>query len=129
MRAGSNKPARAFVQSDVMKTIPTLLLGTLFAFAVLPAQANPYDRGYRDHDRYDHGDRGYRGHDRRDHGPSRRDRVRAQWRLRQLGFYFGPVDGDIGYGTRRAIMRFQRHRGLPVTGWLDWRTLRALRVY
>ena len=113
-----------------MKTIPTLLLGTLFAFAALPAQADPYDHEYRDRGRYDSG---YRDHDRgyghRDQGPSRRDRVRAQWRLRQLGYYYGPADGDIGYGTRRAIMRFQRHRGLPVTGWLDWRPLRALRVY
>jgi len=112
-----------------MKTIPTLLLGTLFAFAALPAQADPYDHGYRGgSDRYDHRDydRGY-GH--RDYGPSHRVKVRAQWRLRQLGYYYGPADGDIGYGTRRAIARFQRHRGLPVTGWLDMRTLRALRVY
>jgi hypothetical protein len=125
-----NNSTPDFVQLGVMKTIPTLLLGTLAVLVAPLAQANPYDHDYRDRGHYD---RGYRDHDRgyghRDRGPSRRDRVRAQWRLRQLGYYYGPADGDIGYGTRRAIMRFQRHRGLPVTGWLDWRTLRALRVY
>ena len=114
-----------------MKTITTLLAGTFLVLAAVPANAQYYDRryyndGYQDR-RYDDRDRYY---DRRsDYGPGHRTKVRAQLRLRQLGYYYGPIDGDIGYGTRRAIARFQRHYGLPVTGWLDARTLRALRIY
>lgn len=111
-----------------MKTITTLLAGTFLALAAVPANAQYSDRRYDD--RYQ--DRRYddRSYDRRpDYGPSHRTKVRAQLRLRQLGFYRGPIDGDIGYGTRRAIARFQRHYGLPATGWLDSRTLRALRIY
>lgn len=54
--------------------------------------------------------------------------ARAQLRLRELGFYRGPVDGDFGPGSRRALVRFQQRRGLAVTGWLDVRTQRALRL-
>ena len=60
--------------------------------------------------------------------PRERKEVQAQIRLRQLGYYHGPIDGDIGPYTSRAISRFQYDRGLPVTGWLDVRTLRALGV-
>ena len=118
-----------------MKTITTLLAGTFLVLAAVPANAQYYDRRYSD-DRYQdrrYDDRDYdchRDYDRRrDYGPSHRTKVRAQIRLRQLGYYRGPIDGSIGYGTRRAIARFQRHYGLPATGWLDSRTLRALRIY
>jgi hypothetical protein len=115
-----------------MKTITTLLAGTFLVLAAVPANAQYYDRRHYD-DRYDrrYDDRHYgdRYDRRRDYGPSHRTKVRAQIRLRQLGYYRGPIDGSIGYGTRRAIARFQRHHGLPSTGWLDWRTLRALRIY
>jgi hypothetical protein len=120
-----------------MKTITTLLAGTFLLLAAVPANAQYYDRRYYD-DRYQdrryddrYQDRHYddRYDRRRDYGPSHRTKVRAQIRLRQLGYYRGPIDGSIGYGTRRAIARFQRHHGLPSTGWLDWRTLRALRIY
>ncbi len=102
------------------------------------AEASPwggYGYGYgHDRDRGGHYDRGYgRGYDR---GPGRWDRshryhrteMQAQLRLRQLGYYRGPIDGIIGRGTRYAIVRFQRDYRLPVTGRLDHRTLRALRV-
>jgi hypothetical protein len=118
-----------------MKTITTLLAGTFLVLAAVPANAQYYDRRYYD-DRYQdrrYDDRDYDRHRdydrRRDYGPSHRTKVRAQIRLRQLGYYRGPIDGSIGYGTRRAIARFQRHYGLPTTGWLDSRTLRALRIY
>ncbi|MDB6078217.1 MAG: putative peptidoglycan binding protein [Akkermansiaceae bacterium] len=54
--------------------------------------------------------------------------ARAQLRLRELGFYRGPIDGAFGPGSRRALVRFQQRRGLAVTGWLDVQTQRALRL-
>jgi Putative peptidoglycan binding domain len=106
-----------------MKTIKTLLIGSMIALSVLPGTATAAWWGGPHHDEYRYEAPRYR-----DPGPSYRTKLRAQARLRQLGFYRGPIDGDIGPGTRRAISRFQHHYGLPVTGWLDNRTLRALRV-
>lgn len=60
--------------------------------------------------------------------PRERKEVQAQIRLRQLGYYRGPIDGDIGPYTSRAISRFQHDQRLPITGWLDVRTLKALGV-
>ena len=57
-----------------------------------------------------------------------RTEARAQQRLRELGYYRGPIDGDFGRGSRAALSRFQRDRGLRPTGWLDERTIRALRI-
>lgn len=54
--------------------------------------------------------------------------ARAQVRLRQLGYYRGPIDGSFGPGSRRALARFQRDRGLRMTGYLDRYTIRALRI-
>ncbi|MFT4175138.1 MAG: peptidoglycan-binding domain-containing protein [Luteolibacter sp.] len=75
---------------------------------------------------YGHG-HGYRdsGHDRH-----RLNRVeaRAQQRLRQLGYYRGRIDGSFGPQSRRALVRFQRDHRLPMSGRLDYRTLRALRI-
>jgi N-acetylmuramoyl-L-alanine amidase len=55
--------------------------------------------------------------------------VRAlQNRLRQLGFYAGPVDGLWGTSTQAALERFQRSRGFEVTGTLTPTTAHALGV-
>ena len=51
-----------------------------------------------------------------------------QRRLKQLGHYQGPVDGFYGLSTERAVMAFQKTRGLPVTGRIVWEDLVALRV-
>ena len=48
--------------------------------------------------------------------------ARAQARLARLGYYPGPIDGDFGPITSRAIRSFQLDYGLPVTGRLDNRT-------
>jgi peptidoglycan hydrolase-like protein with peptidoglycan-binding domain len=50
----------------------------------------------------------------------------AQRALTKLGF--GPLksDGVMGSGTRQAIERYERSRGLPVTGELGARTMRDL---
>lgn len=55
--------------------------------------------------------------------------VRAQQRLRKLGYYYGSIDGIFGYGSRRALIHFQEDEGLRVTGRLDRYTLEALRIY
>jgi len=52
----------------------------------------------------------------------------TQQRLSELGFYDGAVDGVWGPETRAAVERFQRNRGLAVTGDLNPRTTSALRA-
>jgi hypothetical protein len=52
----------------------------------------------------------------------------AQERLRALGFYSGPVNGDIGPNTQAAIAQFQLSVPLPASGSLDEATLAALGV-
>jgi peptidoglycan hydrolase-like protein with peptidoglycan-binding domain len=50
----------------------------------------------------------------------------VQSRLQQFGFYRGPVDGAWGPDTQAALERFQRVRGLDVTGQPTPATLTAL---
>jgi peptidoglycan hydrolase-like protein with peptidoglycan-binding domain len=50
----------------------------------------------------------------------------VQNRLKQLGFYDGPADGVWGVGTQAAVERFQRSKGLDVTGELTPRTASAM---
>jgi peptidoglycan hydrolase-like protein with peptidoglycan-binding domain len=57
---------------------------------------------------------------------SPRDIRHLQRRLRAEGLYHGRVDGLMGPRTRWAIAQFQRRYGLPQTGRLDPRTMRAL---
>jgi Putative peptidoglycan binding domain len=52
--------------------------------------------------------------------------ARAQARLARLGYYPGPIDGDFGPMTSRAIRSYQLDYGLPVTGRLDDRTAASL---
>ena len=52
----------------------------------------------------------------------------AQARLKAAGFDAGPPDGTLGPKTRDAIRRYQRTKGLQVTGELDTPTLDALQV-
>ncbi len=46
--------------------------------------------------------------------------------LRALGLYCGPIDGDVGPATVKAIRTVQRRAHLPVTGIVDVRTRVAL---
>ena len=50
----------------------------------------------------------------------------VQERLRRTGYYRGPLDGVWGPETRVAMERFQRDRGLRVTGTPTPRTMNAL---
>jgi N-acetylmuramoyl-L-alanine amidase len=51
----------------------------------------------------------------------------AQARLRQLGAYFGAVDGTMNEEFGRALRAFQSSRGLVPTGELDASTQASLR--
>jgi len=53
---------------------------------------------------------------------------RAQVRLRDRGFYNGPINGEMTVATRNAIRDFQRDRNLTITGDLDARTAQELGI-
>lgn len=52
----------------------------------------------------------------------------VQSSLRELGFYRGPVDGEIGESSRAAIRAFQLKHRCNVTGRIDSTLLRALDI-
>src|SRR5213592_3726330 len=57
------------------------------------------------------------------------DTAALQVALRMHGIYAGSIDGIFGPQTRRAVRRFQRHKGLVVDGVAGSRTLAALGPY
>jgi peptidoglycan hydrolase-like protein with peptidoglycan-binding domain len=55
------------------------------------------------------------------------DRTRnAQSALKDAGFYFGPITGEMNPDTSAAIRRYQIRNGLDVTGELNQATMDAL---
>jgi hypothetical protein len=54
--------------------------------------------------------------------------VSVQSELARRGYYQGPVDGVIGSDSRQAIQAFQSAQGLPVTGRIDPKLLKALGI-
>jgi peptidoglycan hydrolase-like protein with peptidoglycan-binding domain len=52
--------------------------------------------------------------------------VSLQQALAAKGYYWGPIDGVYGAGTRTAVMNFQRDLGVPVTGIAGHREWSAL---
>ena len=52
----------------------------------------------------------------------------VQIRLAERGYYRGPIDGDIGPGTRNSIANFQADYGLRVTGRVDTPLLQYLGI-
>jgi hypothetical protein len=50
----------------------------------------------------------------------------VQSALSREGYYSGAVDGSLGPETRNALRRYQRARGLTVTGRIDRATMNAL---
>jgi len=52
--------------------------------------------------------------------------AQVQRALAARGYYYGPIDGVLGPGTRGAIQRYQIDRGLAVTAAIDEPTLATL---
>jgi hypothetical protein len=52
----------------------------------------------------------------------------VQASLAQQGYYHGPIDGDIGPGTRRAIAHYEVDNGLPPNGVIDEPLLVSLKL-
>src|ERR1035437_1222880 len=50
----------------------------------------------------------------------------VQRALSSRGYYRGPIDGEIGRGSQRAIARYQQEQGLRVTGDISPSLLRSL---
>ncbi len=50
----------------------------------------------------------------------------VQEKLKALGFYAGPVNGDFGSNTQAALAQFQLSVPMPASGSLDQQTLDAL---
>jgi len=63
-----------------------------------------------------------------DHRVRRSTGADVQRALARRGYYHGPVDGDIGPGTRRAIARYQSANGLRPTGEINSSLLRSLHI-
>jgi hypothetical protein len=81
---------------------------------------DPYDGGAYDGNTY-YGNPYY------GNGDPRSSATKAlQAALARRGYYRGRVDGVLGPQTRNAIRSFQAHQGLPVTGQVDARLIRAL---
>lgn len=58
-----------------------------------------------------------------------RDQIRAVQRaLLRKGYDISVIDGTFGEKTERALRKFQKVQGLPVTGLFDERTLSALKI-
>jgi hypothetical protein len=54
--------------------------------------------------------------------------VSVQVELQRRGYYGGPIDGDIGPQTQKAIAKFQSQNGLPVTGQINQALLKSLNI-
>lgn len=123
-----------------MKNIPIIALSALLIGSAGIAEASPLEflfgsrpeprnERYNDYDRHDdYNRRDYRSDRDRGYRRPMSTEARAQFRLRELGYYRGPIDGSFGYGSRSALARFQRDYRMRPTGWLDERTRRALRL-
>jgi len=64
-------------------------------------------------------DPGYYTYDPRPLYPVDSTGVVVQRALADAGYYNGPIDGIVGYGTRGAIADYQNDHNLPVTGLID----------
>ncbi|WP_175384510.1 L,D-transpeptidase family protein [Bacillus sp. FJAT-27225] len=50
----------------------------------------------------------------------------VQNRLKAMELYHGPIDGIFDHGTERAVKKFQKINGLPVTGGVSKREYRLM---
>ena len=61
-----------------------------------------------------------------DEGAADSNVSQVQSALSREGYYSGGIDGNLGPETRNALRRYQRDRGLTVTGRVDRATANAL---
>ncbi|HEX8490199.1 MAG TPA: peptidoglycan-binding domain-containing protein [Chthoniobacterales bacterium] len=61
-----------------------------------------------------------------DEGAADSNVSQIQSALSREGYYSGAIDGNLGPETRNALRRYQRDRGLSVTGRVDRATINAL---
>jgi peptidoglycan hydrolase-like protein with peptidoglycan-binding domain len=59
-------------------------------------------------------------------GSASQDIVAVQYKLQELGFYWGPADGHFGKMTELSLLYFQALNGLPVDGKIDKKTYEIL---
>lgn len=123
------------VKMGAMKNFITPLITLLVLVTSGVADAAPWSPfgSYRAHESSRHDSHYDRDRDSRDYRRDDRRRpmrleARVQLRLRELGFYRGPIDGSFGRGSRYALSRFQHSRGLRPSGVLTESTIRALRL-
>ena len=106
------------------------------SWVIFAAGFYPYGYGYYPYGSYSYYDDGYyadsyaaneyeqpSGYE-EDAGDSSVSAVQSA--LSREGFYSGAVDGTLGPETRNALRRYQRDRGLAVTGRVDRATTNAL---
>ena len=70
----------------------------------------------------------YRGIPPMEAGASNDLGVDVQRALAHQGYYHGPIDGEIGSGSRAAIRAYESDHGLEVTGRIDNALLRSLHI-
>jgi len=54
--------------------------------------------------------------------------VSVQVELTKDGFYKGPIDGNIGPATQKAIVKYQAANNLPTTGQIDQPLLKSMGI-
>jgi len=54
--------------------------------------------------------------------------VSVQVELQRKGYYGGPIDGNIGTQTQKAIAKYQSQNGLPATGQINEALLKSLNI-
>ncbi|HEY5894120.1 MAG TPA: peptidoglycan-binding domain-containing protein [Chthoniobacterales bacterium] len=96
------------------------------SFGVTVGGIYPYG-GYYDGRYYDEDVRIYRG-EQVSPGYDTSISFAVQRKLAKLGYYSGPIDGDIGPASRRAIRRYQSDNDLEVTGRIDRNLIASLRI-
>ena len=91
-------------------TAAIMLLGLIYAAQLTYADSPPADTGIRT-------------------AADQSAVIAFQIRLRQAGYYKGPITGVLDLATSVAIARFQRTHGLLGTGQIDQPTAQALRIH
>jgi hypothetical protein len=54
--------------------------------------------------------------------------VAVQVELQRQGYYGGPIDGNIGPATQKAIAKYQSDNDLPATGQINQALLKSLKI-